>query len=352
MEAEAIRATAKQLNRPIAPGTARRIGLRLTNNLTAWKLLTRGRKEFDFGTREGNSSALQCFNEALQLDPDYIDALSAKALWFRVNSGDRSPKEIWSEIKACAERILQIDPTSSDGQTYQMVTKALYEWDRKGSYAILQERRARNLDWPVQVACCLRVFGLIDEARVEQEKVKLLDQRNHVVRYHVAAAAFVERNYRKTVEEAQKTQEIYPGYPDGLDWLAQGFLHLGKFDKALEAIRKLRSINDGPVLMAIEAFALVKKGEERSALKILSDLQNLSRQRYIDPYPLAWVYLALGDRQKAFAALRQACEDRSELLVFADSAGDLRRDPKLDELRGETEFRELLKKVGFDEWVK
>jgi hypothetical protein len=47
------------------------------------------------------------------------------------------------------------------------------------------------------------------------------------------------------------------------------------------------------------------------AQHILKKLQALSERRYVDQVHLAAIYAALGDRDKAFAALDRACEDRS-----------------------------------------
>jgi hypothetical protein len=87
--------------------------------------------------------------------------------------------------------------------------------------------------------------------------------------------------------------------------------------------------------------------------KFLTVLEARSADRYDHAYPLAWIRLTLGDKPAALAKLRQACQQRSEVLVLPDSvAGGLRTDPKLDELRVEPEFQELLKLTGLDVWPK
>lgn len=104
--------------------------------------------------------------------------------------------------------------------------------------------------------------------------------------------------------------------------------------------------------MALEACALAKMGQREAARKLLSELEAKS-DRYVDAYPLAWIHLALGEKPAALAKLRQACQQRSEFVVFPDGlAGGLRTDPKLDELREEPEFQELLKLPGQDVWPK
>jgi hypothetical protein len=76
----------------------------------------------------------------------------------------------------------------------------------------------------------------------------------------------------------------------------------------------------------------------------------MSAHRYVDSYLLAWVCIALEDKAGALAKLRQACVDRSEYVVFPDMPGGLRTDPKLDSLRNEPEFEELLKLAGLGVW--
>ncbi len=71
--------------------------------------------------------------------------------------------------------MLQIDPTSADGQYFAWIPQFLYDWDWPAAEKTFQERRARNADWPVMTAIYLRTVGRLDEARLEQEKVKGLD---------------------------------------------------------------------------------------------------------------------------------------------------------------------------------
>jgi tetratricopeptide (TPR) repeat protein len=352
VETEAIHALAKALDVAITPEAEQRIGLKLSNNLAAWKLVRQVDERF-LSRRDTMSEGMQHLNEALQLDPDYLGALTRKAQFLREMTGDRAPNDIWPEIKASGERMMQIDPTSAQGQYFLWATKFLFEWDWEGAERLFPERRARHLDWPVMVAIYLRTVGRFDEARVEQEKVKGLDQRNVSVRQHSTSAAFVERDYRKTIELARELQAMFPGSGYGWDWLFHAYYQLGQFDPALETVRQRRKVYDEPQSMALEACVLAKMEQREAARKLLADLETMSAHRYVDAYPLAWAHLALGDKPAALAKLRQACQQRSEFVVFAEVlAGGLRVDPKLDELRAEPEFQKILKLVGLDVWPK
>lgn len=351
LESQAIPAVATALGKTIPDDLTSKIGQVLTNNLAAWRLVQQADRELDITTTESLSACLQHYNEALILDPEYVRAMSRKAQFFREQAGNRQPNEIWTEIKGSAARMLLVDLTSSDGQYFRWITQFLHEWKWVDAETTFQERRARQADGPVVVALYLRIAGRFAEARAEQEKVKGLDQRDLYVRNHTAAAAFVERDYPRSIVIAQETRVMNPDMLYGLDWLFHGHYHLSQFDQALESVRQARRLRDAPVWMTLEACALAKLGQRDAALELLGKLEAMPVfGRYVDPYPLAWVHLALGDKPAALTKLREACQMRSEMVVFPDLGGGLRTDPKLDELRNEPEFQELLKLAGLDVW--
>jgi hypothetical protein len=56
---------------------------------------------------------------------------------------------------------------------------------------------------------------------------------------------------------------------------------------------------------------LAHTGETARAKQILNELEALARRRYVDQTHIAGIYAALGDKDKAFAALERACSERS-----------------------------------------
>ena len=59
------------------------------------------------------------------------------------------------------------------------------------------------------------------------------------------------------------------------------------------------------------------------------------------PFPVASLYLSLGDKDKAFEWLEKAYDERSAVMVF------LKVDRRLDKLRSDPRFTDLLRRVGF-----
>ena len=66
---------------------------------------------------------------------------------------------------------------------------------------------------------------------------------------------------------------------------------------------------------------------------------DLMRQRYLDPYYVGLIYVGLAETAKAFEWFEKAYQVRSEELLF------LKVDPRLDSLRSDARFVELLRRV-------
>ena len=72
-----------------------------------------------------------------------------------------------------------------------------------------------------------------------------------------------------------------------------------------------------------------------------------------DPYFLAWIHGALGDKAQALAYLNQAIDYHSEYITNPDYGG-LRTDPAWDDLRDDPRFDALCRRVwmGKGQWPK
>ena len=81
-------------------------------------------------------------------------------------------------------------------------------------------------------------------------------------------------------------------------------------------------------------------GRRREAEAILAELERKRARSYVSSFELALIHAGLGDRTKALAEIEQAYNERSDMLVY------LGVDPRLDGLRSEPRFRELLRRMA------
>ena len=79
------------------------------------------------------------------------------------------------------------------------------------------------------------------------------------------------------------------------------------------------------------------------AVAILDELFALSQKRYVSPASIATIYAGLGDRDRAFEWLDEAYRERSAYMVR------LKTDPRLDRIRTDPRFRDLIRRGGLPE---
>jgi hypothetical protein len=83
-------------------------------------------------------------------------------------------------------------------------------------------------------------------------------------------------------------------------------------------------------------------GRRAEAGKILADLLRQSQRNYVSPYMIATIYAGLGDKDKAFHFLENAYQEKSPDIPYF-----LKADLRLDGLRSDPRFQDLVRRVGF-----
>ena len=105
--------------------------------------------------------------------------------------------------------------------------------------------------------------------------------------------------------------------------------------------QKAVTLSGGSALMkAALGHAYAAAGKRTEAERVLGELFESARQRYVSPYQIATVYAGLGENDRAFEYLDKAYEERSEWLVY------LKGDPRLVRLHADPRFAEIARRAG------
>ena len=109
---------------------------------------------------------------------------------------------------------------------------------------------------------------------------------------------------------------------------------IAEFQKAVDGSNRIQ------LAVACLAHAFALAGKRVEAEKLLAELRERSGREYVSSYLIAEIYVALGEKEAAFKSLDKAYDERSIDLVLA------KVDPRLDPLREDPRFAELVKRVG------
>jgi len=129
---------------------------------------------------------------------------------------------------------------------------------------------------------------------------------------------------------------------DGHYFLAVGYDGLGQELDAVSEYQKAVELSHGDTdTTAGLAHADAAMGKRAEAEKKLRDLSRQSKISYVSPYMIATIYAGLGDKNKAFEFLEKGFQEKSPDIPYF-----LKADLRLDALRSDPRFQDLVRRVG------
>jgi tetratricopeptide (TPR) repeat protein len=145
------------------------------------------------------------------------------------------------------------------------------------------------------------------------------------------------RRYDEGLAQLKKTAELDPSFPTTHFALAGAYRLMGKHAESVEAFAKYNELFGRPETASLVRSSFAAGGWQGFLREMTS-----KRRDGVSPYMTAIFLLELGEKEKAFAALEDAFENREYQLRF------IRLDPSVDALRGDPRFKELAHRMKLD----
>jgi TolB-like protein/Tfp pilus assembly protein PilF len=314
---------------------------RYTENIEAFNLYLKGRYFWNKRTEEGLKKAIEYFEEALEVDPDYALAYAGLADSYVLLPYYSSfpPKEAYLRAKESALKAVEIDNTLAEAHTSLAEVKTILGWDWEE--AEIEFRRAVELNPGYAIghhwfSNYLLYMGRFDEALNEIKIALNLDPLSLIINRDLGELFFYSRQYDKAIEQYQKTIEINPDFIYTHLNLGVAYLQKSLYDEALAEFQREPS----KIWIGI-AYALM--GKKNEAKQVLNELKEQSKQTYVSPYLLAMLHFSLGENDRGFEMLNIAYEEHNSWLIY------LYVEPLFDSVRSDPRFAELLKKIGLEQ---
>ena len=229
------------------------------------------------------------------------------------------------------------------------VIKLFYDWDWEGARVALSEAKRQNPNHAHAYhfyGHYLQITGRTKQAVSETRQGLDKGATWVFMNAELAYAYYLDRQYDRAIDQANKALALGPGHAYALWTMAQAYELQQKYEDALIALKKAEeSDRDWSWIVADRAYVFAKTGRTSDAKKILRDLEKRAsednpKKEYIDPVLIAYIHLALGDKDQAIAWLRRAYDIRSGNLIW------LKADPKLDGLSDDPRFIEIVKRMN------
>jgi TolB-like protein/DNA-binding winged helix-turn-helix (wHTH) protein/Flp pilus assembly protein TadD len=278
------------------------------------------------------------FKKAIEKDPAYARAYAGLA-WALVNlaepnAGGRT-KDLLPQARAAAERAVELDPSLADAHVSRALVLADdWNWsEAENEHHIALKVGPNSSDAHRSYAWYLISMGRFDEARAQINYAGELDPVSPVNRILLGMVALQTGQTDLAIEEFRNS-----GWDIGLG-RAYGLKKM--YPEAVAAYQRVESQRGRqPDVVANLAWVYGLAGRKREARKLIDELNEIARHRYVAPALFVNAYLGLGDKETALTWMERGIEEHDQWFL-------LKVDPTLDPLRPEPRFQAALRRMNF-----
>jgi tetratricopeptide (TPR) repeat protein len=288
------------------------------------------------------------YEEALAADSNYALAWAGLADSYSTlgNIAAMPPSEAYPRARDAAQRGLALDDSLAELYASLAYVHRFYDWD----WPRAERAFLRAIDLNPGYATAHRWYaqflsGLArhDEAIAEAERALELDPLSLIIHTAVGDVLFYSRRYDRAIVSYQRCIELDPAFGPGHTDLARALDAVGRHDEAIhELLTGMSGQSQQRPPSTGLATLLLRAGRKQEGRAMIAELEELSETRFVSPYGIASFYAAACENATALDWLERAYGQRDGTLVW------IKVHPRLDGLRGEPRFRELLRKMRLD----
>jgi TolB-like protein/DNA-binding winged helix-turn-helix (wHTH) protein/Tfp pilus assembly protein PilF len=347
LQSEVARAIASQVRIKITPAEQRLLVSKRVIAREAIDNYLQGRYFLNSRTEQNIRKAIEFFQSAIQADPNYAQAYAGLADCYNqlgtVMIGVMPSLEARRTAETAARKALEIDNDVAEAHATLGYVN-YFNWNWTTAEEEFKRSIQLNPNYAIahsHYAYYLVALGRFDEALDETNRAQELDPLSLSIS---AGRGFILQNarrYEESIDQLRRVIAIDPDYYQahwylGLTYIASKQLPeaINEAEKAVEVSRR------APAALGLLGFAYGAVGRQREAHKVLNELFELQKHRYVSPMAFIYVYIGLEDKDQAFAWFEKSYQERSNHLAF------LKVSPTLDRLRSDPRFADLLKRIG------
>ena len=328
-----------------------------TTNPSAYDSYLMGLYFWNKRSKDGLEKAIDYFGQAVARDPSFALAYALMSDCYylqRYYGYNRQPDRL-QNAKAAAERALLLDDTIAEAhvaaamaQIYQKADRVTKELDYRAAMDSLRRAIALNPNLAIahqRYAWCLCGSGHLNEAVREMRRAQELDPLSQTNNTALGMVLVFARQYRDALSYCFKAAELAPNEAITQENVAFAYALNGMHQQAIEHYQRVGELNPenkGDALAWV-AIVLVSAGRKPEADVMMPEILTLAGEGRADPYNIAVLYGARGEKDAAFEWFDKALQKPAERRTNGGDSRMIRYDPLLDPLRSDNRFAALLR---------
>ena len=285
---------------------------RPTHSLEAYNLYLKGQFHGGRWTPDELNIAIDCFQQAVEIDPDYGQAWAGMAMAFAVATvwGGMPPLDAYPKAREAAQKALAIDESTADAHAILGYTAFAADLDWQASemhFVRAIELDPASPDTRFLYSCLLTILKRPEEAVAQAEIACELDPLACLYPSHQAYAVLSMGDPERALQLTEQARKLDPGHfhPHHVEgWILR---ELGRIEESTAAYERAVELSGGdPLNTGYVAINHLHFGDAATGEQLLSELRERSER---EPVSEVVFYLAArvsGDIDAAIEWLRKA----------------------------------------------
>ncbi|HEY5776822.1 MAG TPA: tetratricopeptide repeat protein [Xanthomonadales bacterium] len=306
----------------------------------AYALWLKGRYVYAKWGKENFEKAIEAFNQALMIDPDYVDAWASLSVAYltQTTSGYRNRDEGLVLARAAIDKALLLNPDLPTVLARLSLIQSIFEWDWQSAETTIQKALALAPEDPRVLGAAGNLFsatGPLEKALDYYQQTLKVEPLDLVTLYNVGDVLFRQGRLEEAKSAYRRLLELNPE-----DWgthtqLAIILLKQERLDEAWAELELEVDPQQQEIGRMLVLPALGREVEAQQKLDIF-----IQENQSWAAYPIATIYAWHGDSEAAFTWLERAYQQHDSLM------STIAFDPLLTSLHGDPRWAELLDRLG------
>jgi TolB-like protein/DNA-binding winged helix-turn-helix (wHTH) protein len=309
-----------------------------TKNADAYEAYLKGRYHWHKRTPEDMKAALNYFERAVKLDPNYALGYAGLADTYTVMEVNNQvpPRTAAPKAREFAMKVLSLDDSLAGPYAALGLLTSNSDWNWKEGEKFYKESLARNSGYATAhhwYGYSLMMQRRFEEAEREMKRAEELDPLAYGISNTLSELYCHWRQYDKCLEQSQAALKLLPNNWNSLRLISLSYWHRGMKAEAIKAL------DEGKLQLQKEILTNENREEVRRKIEEYAK----SQEGVNAPYIVASYYAAFGDKEATFIWLQKAYNIHQADLV------SLNIEPNFDFIRDDPRYIELIRKMGLSD---
>jgi TolB-like protein/Flp pilus assembly protein TadD len=347
LQSDVARAIANEVKVKLTPDESDRLASSSAVDPRAYDLYMRGRYHWNRRTIPDLRRALELFEQAVDIQPDWALGYAALAETHAVMGGWSAlpPEEAFPRGREFARRALELDPNLGSAWACLALAEASWEWD----WANAEEhfRKAIEVDpnnasarqWYAEHLCAM---GRFEDALAQIEIALKLDPLAMIVAATKAWVYYYKYDVDRAIAECERVIAVDPDFHGVYDVLGHSSRLAGRHEQAAEALARFYE-TDAPGAGESIRNAYARGGMDAVVRVVIGGLKQASRAQYVSPASIAMYFASIGEADSAMVWLEKAYDERAYPIEWVAVS------PYCEPIHDDPRFIDLLKRMKLED---